>query len=201
MMMIGFLARISTTNLTRFALLVGRQAEVRTSVGADRAIDMKPGVEDAHFDQPIHPALAEQIKIGPTEAGANTGEQLVLEAVLQPFHGFREDVGSPTALVADDLVALDADQRRDIADPPQLFGDFVGDEVTIGENLEEAIGMVIENLEQFAVHKRLAAENAKHAIAHGLGFVDQPIHRVDFDLCVAERPRRSSILGSANCSC
>ena len=46
------------------------------------------------------------------------------------------------ALVANDFISFDADQRRDIATAAKLLGDFVRNEVAVGEDLEVAIAML-----------------------------------------------------------
>ena len=66
-------------------------------------------------------------------------KHLVLQAVLQALHRLAETRRPAAALVADDLVPFDADQRRDVAELAQLSRDFVGDEVAVGEDLEVAI--------------------------------------------------------------
>ena len=120
MMTIGFLARISTTNLRHSQLLLGRQAQFRLRVRAHRAVDVEPGVHHAHLDQPVEPLLAEQVDVRLAEAGADAGEHLVLQAVLQALHRLAEHAVPAAALVADDLVPFDADQRRDVAELAQL---------------------------------------------------------------------------------
>jgi len=56
---------------------------------------------------------------------------LVLEAVLQALHRLAVDMLASAALVADDFISLDADERRDVAAAAKLLSDFVGDEVAI----------------------------------------------------------------------
>ncbi len=82
------------------------------------------------------------------------------------------------ALVADDLVALDADERRHVAELPQASGLVVGDELAVGEDLEVAVGMRGEHVEQVRVHERLAADDAEEDVAHLLGFADQLVQRL-----------------------
>ena len=81
-----------------------------------------------------------------------------------------QHAGPAAALVADDLVALDADERRDVAELAHPFGRLVGDELAVGEDLEVAIGMLGEHVEQLRVHERLAADDAEEDVAHLLGF-------------------------------
>ena len=44
--------------------------------------------------------------------------------------------------------------------------DLVGDELAVGEDLEVAVGVRCEHVEQLRVHERLAAEDAEEAVAH-----------------------------------
>ena len=182
MMTIGFLARISTTNLRHCELLLGRERQLGLRVGPDRAIDVKPGVHHAHLDQPVEPLFAEQVEVRLAEAGADAGHHLVLQAVLQALHRLAEHARAAAALVADDLVPFDADQRRDVAELAELLGDFVGDEVAVGEDLKVAVAVAAEDFQHLRVHERLAAEDAEERVAHRLGFGDQPVHRRRLDL-------------------
>ena len=68
----------------------------------------------------------------------------------------------PAALVADDLGALDADQRRDVAAAAAVrAATSLGDEVAVGEDLEVAVGMALERSSEVRVHERLAAERCR----------------------------------------
>ena len=55
---------------------------------------------------------------------------------------------------------------------PALFSrlaTFIRDELPVGEDLEVAIGVGVEHIEQVRVHERLAAEDAEVAVALPLG--------------------------------
>src|SRR5207253_1888333 len=134
------------------------------------AIDVKPRVHHTHVDQPVEPFFTEQIEIGLAKARADTGHDFVLQAVLQPLHRLAEHALAAAALVADDLISFDADQRRDVAELAKLPRDFVGNEMAIREDLEIAIAVIAENLQDFGMHERLAAEDAEERIAHRLRF-------------------------------
>ena len=58
---------------------------------------------------------------------------------------------------------------------------LVGDEVAVGEDLEVAVGVLGEHVEQVRVHERLAADDAEEDVAHRLGFADQLVERVGLD--------------------
>src|SRR5205085_2385111 len=50
-----------------------------------------------------------------------------------------------------------------------------------GENLKVAVRVRGQNLQQLRVHERLAAEDAKKAVADFFGLVDHLVHRRDVD--------------------
>jgi hypothetical protein len=85
-------------------------------------------------------------------------------------------------LVANDLGALDADQRCHVAQLSQSFGNFVGDKVSVGEDLKVSVGMSRENVEQFFMQEGFTAEDAKERVSHGFGFVEGSVHRLKIDL-------------------
>ena len=58
---------------------------------------------------------------------------------------------------------------------------FVGDEVAVGEDLEVAVRVLGEHVEQLRVHERLAADDAEEDVAHLLRFADQLVERVGLD--------------------
>jgi hypothetical protein len=93
-------------------------------------------------------------------------------------------------LVADALGSFNADERRRVPEPSQLAGDLVGDELSVGEDLEVAIRMLAQDLQQLRVHERLSAEDPEKAVAAALRVTDHPPHgggvdhvprAVDFD--------------------
>src|SRR5207237_112550 len=80
-------------------------------------------------------------------------------------------------LIADDLVALDADERRDVAEPAQMLGPVLADELAVGEDLKVAIRVRLEQLKELGVHEGLAADDAEEDIAHGAGLADHAMER------------------------
>ncbi len=79
----GFLRAHRDNELSCPALLLGSQAQVGVGIWSDRPVDVKPGVKDSHFNQPIDPAFGEQvIKICLAQAGADARQQLMLQAIL-----------------------------------------------------------------------------------------------------------------------
>ena len=166
-----------------------------------RAIDVKPRVHHAHVDQPIDPLLVDQIvDVRLAHAGADAGEDLVLEAILDALHRFRQHAVPAAALIADDLGPFDADERRDVAELAHLLARFLGDEMAVGEDLEIAIGMRLQQLEQLRVHERLAADDAEEDVAHLLGFADHACETPPGSSPPSWRRHRPSSPGSAGCS-
>jgi hypothetical protein len=70
--------------LPRLALLLGRQCQLGLGHRPARPVDVKPGVGDAHLDQTVQPRFAQQIHVRLAQTGTDAGQQLVLQAVLQP---------------------------------------------------------------------------------------------------------------------
>src|SRR5205823_6484757 len=108
--------------------------------------------------QAIDPRLREQVaEIGLAKARADAREDLVRQAVLDALHRPVPNIGPAAALVADDYVAFDADERRDVAELPHPLGALVGDELAVGEDLKIAIGVLGQHVEQMRMHEWLAA--------------------------------------------
>ncbi len=163
-------------------MLLRREREFRARVWTDGAIDVKPGVHHAHFDEPIEPLFGEQVvDVRLAEARANAGHYAVLQAVFDALHRLAPHAAAAAALVGNDFVAFDAHERRDVAHAAHPGRHFVGDELSVGKDLEVAVGMLFENVEQLGVHERLAAQDAEEGVAHRLGFVDHPVHRGGVD--------------------
>ena len=163
-------------------LLLAGERQFRLRVRAHRAIDVEPRIHHAHFNEAVEPSFVDEIvNVRLANARADTRQHLVLEAVLQALHRLGEDIRTAAPFVADDLGPLDADERRDVAELSQFGGDLVGDEVAVREDLEVAVGMRCENLQQLRVHERLAADDAEEAVASLLGLGEQPVHRVEVD--------------------
>ena len=60
--------------------------------------------------------------------------------------------------------------------------DFVGDELAVGEDLEIAVRMRREQIEQLRVHERLAAEDAEERVPVRLRVGDRAVQRLEIDL-------------------
>src|SRR2546421_1847508 len=98
---------------------------------------MVPDVMRAEVDQLLQPFFGEQlVDVRLADAGSNSGEETLLEAVAQATKSFVEDIFFAAALIADHFAAFDANQRRDVADATKLRGDFLGNELAVCEYLE-----------------------------------------------------------------
>src|SRR4029078_8407572 len=92
------------------------------------------------------------------------------------LHRLAEYSTASAALVADNLVPLDTDQRRHVAEVAELACNFVRDEMAVGEDLQVTVAMGAEDFQNLRVHERLAAENAEERVAHRLRFADETVH-------------------------
>ena len=115
----------------------------------------------------------------------------------RPVERLGQHLHPAAALVADDLRALDADERRDVAEPRQLARDLVGDELAVREDLEVAVGMRREQIEQLRMQERLAAEDAEVGVAVRLRVADDAVQLVERQLLRRARRRPPSSPGSA----
>ena len=59
--------------------------------------------------------------------------------------------------------------------------DVVGDELAVREDLEIAIGMGRDDVEELRVHEGFAADETEEIVAHFLRFVDQLVHGLKVD--------------------
>ncbi len=132
--------------------LFGRQAQIRVRVRAHRPIDVEPGVHHAHFDEPVDPLIGQQVvDVGSAQAGADAREELVVQAVLRclasssPSTPARPRRSSLTISVPSTLMS-----GVTLPSLPQSLGLFVGDEVAVGEDLEVAVRVRFEHVEQLA---------------------------------------------------
>ena len=82
-----------------------------------------------------------------------------------------EDFRPAPSFIADDLRPFDADERSHIPHLSQSFGDRVGDEVPIGEDLKVNVRLPLQEIQQFFVQEWFTAEDTEKGIAHRLGFV------------------------------
>ena len=97
-------------------MLLRRQRQFGAGLRSDRAVDVKPGVQHAHFDQAIDPLFGQQVvEVGLAETRADSGQDLVVQTVLQALHGRVQHAGLAATLVADDFGSFHTDQRGDVA--------------------------------------------------------------------------------------
>ena len=78
----------------------------------------------------------------------------------------------------------------------QLLRDLVGDQLAVGEDLEVAVRVRGEQIEQLRVQERLAAENAEVGVAVRLGVVDDAVQLVERHASASAPRRRPSSPGS-----
>ena len=113
---------------------------------------MVPGIEHTHFDQTVDPLFAKQVfKVRLAQTRAHARHDFVVQAVLQTRHRRRKHARFSAPFVADDFSSFDADQRRDVSTLAQSFGNLIGNEVPVGEDLKIDIGMGFEDLEKLFV--------------------------------------------------
>src|SRR6185436_18554068 len=77
--------------------------------------------------------------------------------------------------------AFDADERRGIAQLAQATRHLLSNELAIGEDLEVAVRMSRQQVEQLRMHERLAAKQAEEGVAVSLGVRDGAAQRVQVD--------------------
>ena len=163
--------------------LIRAQRERGIHLRADGAVGVIPHVMRADFDQLAQPFLgAEFVNVRLAHARGDAGEDALAQAVLQAAHGAREDFLFSPPLVAHDFAALDAHERRGVADLPQALRDFLGDELAVREDLKVAVRVRREEVEQLRVHERLAAEDAEERVPVRLRVGDGAVQRVEIDL-------------------
>ena len=78
-------------------------------------------------------------------------------------------------LVADGRRALDADQRRDVAQLAHPPRGAIVDERAVGEHLEVAVAVAPQHRPEVGVHQRLAAQYAEEAPPAPLGLGDDRV--------------------------
>src|SRR6185312_14736489 len=66
-------------------------------------------------------------------------------------------------------------------DCAQTFRDFLRDELAVGENLEVAVRVRREQVQQLRVHERLATKDAEESVAVLLGVSDRAIQRIEIN--------------------
>ena len=63
----------------------------------------------------------------------------------------------------------------------EFFGDLLGDHLTVSEDLEVAVGVLGEEVEEAGVEEGFAAEDAEEAVAVVAGVVDEAVEFIEFD--------------------
>lgn len=81
-----------------------------------------------------------------------------------------------TASIALGFQSFDADERRDIACFAELLGDFISQERAVGEELEVAVMMPLEDVEESLVHEGFATQDTKEPGAMTLTLEDDTIN-------------------------
>lgn len=168
--------------LSNASLLFAGQRQLRVGFGPNGTIDVVPTIHHAHFDQTVDPFIGNKVvNVGFANAGADADEQFVLDCVLDTLHRLVQHAVSTTTGIADDFGTFDTDERSDIAEATKFLGDFVGDEVSVGEDLKIDVAIGFEDFQQIAVHEGFATENPKEAIPHRFGLGDGFVRCFQFD--------------------
>ena len=89
---------------------------------ADHAVGVEPHVVDAHLDQPPQPRFRDQVDVRLADAGRHADQQAVAAAGLEAVERLGQHLHAAAPLVADDLGALDADERRDVPELARAAG-------------------------------------------------------------------------------
>lgn len=177
-----FLGAHLDDKLPRADSLFGCQAQVRIGVGSHRPVDVKPGIEHSHLDESIDPFLPQEVvDVGASQAGADTREDSRIQGILKTLQRLAQHPGPTAPLIADDLGPLHGNQRGDVPELPHSFRPFGGNEVAVGEDLEIAIRVLGEHVEQLRVQERLAPDNAEEHISHLPGLAHQFVERLRAD--------------------
>ena len=137
---------------------------------------------DTHLDQPAKPGFGHQLHIRLAHARSDADQQPVAPAGGETFERPGQYLRSPATLIADDLRALDAQERRDVAQLRELAGNIVGDELTVREDLKVAVGVSGEQIEQLGMQKRFASENTEVGVPVRLRIADDPVEIIERQL-------------------
>ena len=170
--------------------LVGRERQLRRRLRADRAVAMKPGIVHAHVDQPPEPLLGEhRVDIGAAEARCHARDQSSLEAEFEAAERPVENLTVPATNIARRRVTLDAHQRRGVAESLEAAGHLGRDQLAVGEDLEVAVGVGGQQVEQPRVEEWLAPKQSEEHVAVRLRVTDECIERLERH----HRPRRLDV--------
>ena len=167
--------------------LVGCERQFRRRLRADGAIAVKPGVVHAHVDQSPEPLLGEhRVDVGAAEARGHARDQPRLEAEFEATERPVEHLTAATADVACRRITLDAHQRRGVTESLEPAGDLGRDQLAVGEDLEVAVGVGGQQVEQPRVEERLAPEQPEEDVAVRLRIADDCVEFLEWH----RRPRR-----------
>ena len=102
--------------------------------------------------------------------------------MLKICHGSGVNFFPTAPFITDDFAAFHADERGDVADCAKFLGNFPGDELTVGEDLEIGVGMIAKNVQDLLVHEGFTSKDSKKAIPGCFGFIDHFVHGRDVEL-------------------
>lgn len=166
-----------------FDELLGSQGELGVHVGSDRTVGVVPDVVNPLLDELAEPRFGEEfLDIGLADAGGDAGEESGPQGGFEAAEGALEDVDVASTFVTDDFVAFDGDERGCVPDFGEARGNFVSDALSVREDLEIAIGVTGQDVEEAGVEEGFAAEDAKEAISFAFGVGDEAVHLVRGDL-------------------
>ena len=120
-------------------------------------------------------------------SGANARHHVVFKTVFDTSQGLLINIGSTATFIADDFVPFDTDQRRDVSEFEESASFLIGDELPVGKDLEITVRMSFQNLEQFRMHERLTADDAKECVPLLLRFCYEFVHRGKIDRLLLAR--------------
>jgi len=125
---------------------------------AHGAIDVEPNVHRAFFDEVLDVFIAQDfVHVQACRSASDAEEDAGFFQAVEAFVGGFENAFAPAQIVLA-FKAVDADQRRDVADFFQTFHVFSSEQHTVRDRLEVAIGMFFENVPDAFVQIWFAAE-------------------------------------------
>jgi hypothetical protein len=133
-----------------------------TSVGSYGTIDVIPEIGGSLLCRPFNVLAAHQfVVVMFADAGSNAKDESSFSAGTNTSEGALIDIACLTTTVAFLLQSLYADQGGDIPSLAELLSDFVCQEGAVGEELEVAVMMLLEEIEETLIHQRFASQDAK----------------------------------------
>ena len=163
--------------LTKPQYLLGCKCLLRMGVGSDGSIDVVPEIGGSLVGYPLDVLTADQlIVVVLANAGGDAEDESRLSTSTDsPECALINSIGL-TAAVALCLQSLDADDGGDVACLAELAGDVVGEECAIGEELEVAVAVVGEDVQQSSIHQGFATEDAEELGAVSLALTDDAVY-------------------------